>query len=524
MDKQDNLALAQQAVDKGYVKSVAEYLNAEAAGRAQAGTTPIAANVIGTQLRETPPVPPRPTPGNNSLSAPPPTYPTPEPAPTPQPSVREQITSKLLGTLSGGDQTTREQVKMEVGFNEKQKRAQSLQNDILRLQEIRSKQIEELEKNPEGVAGAGVLSAQINKKLDENSKELAKLNLEYRLANEDFIGAQQAVNDRLQDIKDQRNYELNVATTLYNFLQNDLTESEKLQMQNNIQFSQLEYKAKLDKEAALYEYQLETGDFSGSFPGEGQVATSTGNYDVSTYATDPLYAQKIQNLYNQNAYITSPELADEMIKAKYPKSKITGKEIFEVAKANNIDPVFFMTQIELESRFGTEGAATKNTNFGGVKYVGQKNATRGTLSPDGDGSYYANFNTVKDALDVQAKEIAKRKVGPTIPKNSTVPVPEIQAALDTGMSVSEAVDDVVLYYQDQLGINVDAKMRADWIKQASKLQPNRKINPTTVSTALNIPSGQTLTAPTRTISEGSGPGLLDPVTRLTESISRFLFN
>ena len=287
---------------------------------------------------------------------------------------------------------------------------------MMRLQEVRDKQLEQLEKNPEGMFG-GALEANINKKLKENAKEMAKLNVEYRLANDDFTGAQQAVQDRLKDIQDQKAYDLQVFQTMQNYLQNDLTESEKLQMAHNLQMNQLDYEAQLKKEADEYAYRLETGDFMSAVPGAGQVATSTGTYDLQgktsaygPYAEDPLYANKISALMEKNANTITPEQMDGVIKSIAPNSKLTGKAIHNVANKYGIDPLLLFSQIQLESRFGAEGAGTKNINFGGVKYVGQQNATRGTLSPDGDGSYYANFNTVEDAIDSQARELAKRKV------------------------------------------------------------------------------------------------------------------
>ena len=374
--------------------------------------TKVTPDKIGTTPNTPPPTPPRPMGGNNSLTTPPTKYENPEPTPTETPSLRSQMESKLSGMLST-PQPSREQIKTEVGFNEKQKRAQGLQNDILRLQEIRSKQIEQLEKNPEGMFG-GALASTINKQLDKNSKELAKLNLEYRLANEDYAGAQQAVTDRLADIKDQQTYELQVFNTMYDFLQNDLTESEKLQMQANNELNQLQYQAQMKQEEDLYNYQIETGDFTGDYPNAGEVATTTGIYDLSTYATDPTYANKIQSMYDKYSYVKTPEQADEVIKAAAPTSKLTGKDFFEVSQATGLDPAFLLAQTRWESNFGTVGAATKNTNYGGVKYVGQSNAKRGTLSPEGD--YYADFNTPKDALLTQAQEVARRKTdGVTLP-------------------------------------------------------------------------------------------------------------
>ena len=162
-----------------------------------------------------------------------------------------------------------------------------------------------------------------------------------------------------------------------------------------------------------------------------------------------------------------------MIKTKFPSAKITGQDIFSVAKANGIDPIFLMSQVQLESRFGTEGAATKNTNFGGVKYVGQANAKKGTLSPDGDASYYADFNTPKDALDAQAKELARRKVeggGVRIPKGSSAGtfVDIMQQAIDAGATPAQAAREAATA-SENLGIPVDSKELANFNTVAKSL-------------------------------------------------------
>lgn len=379
------------------------------------GTSPtIAPGQINTPLNQ-PPVPePRPngTATDKFVPEPTPTEPT---TPTTEPqTLRQQMESKLTGML-GTPQATRADIKTEVGFDAKQKRAQQLESQIQRLTDVREREIAALEKNPEGVFG-GALSSQVNKRIQDANKEIAKLNVEYKAANNDYIGAQQAVQDRLKDIQDQKNYDLQVFTTVSSFLQNDLTDSEKLQMAHNQQMSQIGYQAKMDREQKEYEYGLETGDFSGNYPGAGQVATSTGNYDLTgktdaygPYATDPEYANKVQVIYDKyKQTVSSPETADAVIKSRAPGSKITGKMVYDVANANGIDPLIFMAQLTQENNFGTTGAALKNTNFGGVKYVGQANAKQGTLSPEGD--YYANFNTVEDALNTQAQEVARRKV------------------------------------------------------------------------------------------------------------------
>lgn len=139
------------------------------------------------------------------------------------------------------------------------------------------------------------------------------------------------------------------------------------------------------------------------------VQTPSGNsYDLTTYATDPSYGQKINNTISQIGTITSAKDAQTAISKIAPNSPLTGQMIISAANSAGIDPTLLVAQVALESTASTTPVAINNNNTGGIKYAGQKGATQGTKAPDG--GYYAKFNTLQDSLNAQAGELAKRKV------------------------------------------------------------------------------------------------------------------
>lgn len=77
-------------------------------------------------------------------------------------------------------------------------------------------------------------------------------------------------------------------------------------------------------------------------------------------------------------------------------------------------------QARFESADYTSNVFKNNNNTSGIKFIGQANATKGTLSPEGD--YYAHFNTIQDSINdkiVRLYNITMRGVTPQQLKNAT---------------------------------------------------------------------------------------------------------
>ena len=77
-------------------------------------------------------------------------------------------------------------------------------------------------------------------------------------------------------------------------------------------------------------------------------------------------------------------------------------------------------QARFESADYTSNVFKNNNNTSGIKYIGQPNATQGTLSPEGN--YYAKFNTIQDGINdkiVRLYNITMKGITPEQLKNSS---------------------------------------------------------------------------------------------------------
>jgi uncharacterized FlgJ-related protein len=99
------------------------------------------------------------------------------------------------------------------------------------------------------------------------------------------------------------------------------------------------------------------------------------------------------------------------------------QKIYNTAIEQGFNPTaakLIVAQARFESADYTSNVFKKNNNTSGVKFIGQKNAVQGTLSPEGN--YYAKYNTVQDSLNdkiVRLYNIKMRGVTPEQLKNAT---------------------------------------------------------------------------------------------------------
>jgi len=98
------------------------------------------------------------------------------------------------------------------------------------------------------------------------------------------------------------------------------------------------------------------------------------------------------------------------------------QQIYNTAIAQGFNPIaakLIVAQARFESADYTSNVFKKNNNTSGVKFIGQKNAVQGTISPEGD--YYAKYNTIQDSLNdkiVRLYNITMRGVTPQQLKNA----------------------------------------------------------------------------------------------------------
>ena len=98
---------------------------------------------------------------------------------------------------------------------------------------------------------------------------------------------------------------------------------------------------------------------------DGSVAV-LDEYDITSYATDPLHEEKIMNILSKMGVMDTMEKIDEYIAGKYLSSPVTGEMIMGAGSAYTVDVRLMMAIMELDSRFGTIGIAVGTLNPGNV--------------------------------------------------------------------------------------------------------------------------------------------------------------
>ncbi|MCX6791054.1 MAG: glucosaminidase domain-containing protein [Candidatus Gribaldobacteria bacterium] len=95
------------------------------------------------------------------------------------------------------------------------------------------------------------------------------------------------------------------------------------------------------------------------------------DYDISTYAVDPLHERKIADILLAMGSINSAEEINVYIESKAIGSPLKGQMVFSAMQKYNVDTRLAMAIMELESRFGTAGVAVDTLNPGNVGNTGE---------------------------------------------------------------------------------------------------------------------------------------------------------
>jgi hypothetical protein len=134
-------------------------------------------------------------------------------------------------------------------------------------------------------------------------------------------------------------------------------------------------------------------------------------YDISTYATDPLYADKLQAVLNVIPSFASAGDVNTYVQSIATNSPVTGGMVVAAASTFNIDIRLLMSILQLESQFGTQGVAVSTLNPGNVGNTGSATQTYATW---GDGvAAVAEWLSLHRVASV---------VATTQPASTTVPV------------------------------------------------------------------------------------------------------
>ena len=110
-------------------------------------------------------------------------------------------------------------------------------------------------------------------------------------------------------------------------------------------------------------------------PVQGPSAGAIINgYDVSAYATDALYEQKIRTILDGMIAFSTPADVDAYIQDMAPGSMVTGDMVYGAVNEYSIDLPLLMAIMQNDSAFGTKGIGATTNNPGNIGNTGS--ATR----------------------------------------------------------------------------------------------------------------------------------------------------
>ena len=140
-------------------------------------------------------------------------------------------------------------------------------------------------------------------------------------------------------------------------------------------------------------------------------------YNLSTYASDPLYLQKITDILSVMPTLDTAEAIDAYINSEAIGSPLTGQMILAAAQQYIVDTRMLVAILELESNFGTAGVAVSTLNPGNVGNTGSGTRTYSTWA-DGVAAV-AKWLSLHPSAGVAAQS---QSATPAIPVVTTPPI------------------------------------------------------------------------------------------------------
>lgn len=112
---------------------------------------------------------------------------------------------------------------------------------------------------------------------------------------------------------------------------------------------------------------------------QGPSASAVINgYDVSAYATDALYEEKIQKILSMMPTFSEAIDVDMYIQDKAPGSPVTGDMVYAAVSQFDIDLPLLVAIMQNDSQFGTKGIGASTFNPGNVGNTGSATKSFGS--------------------------------------------------------------------------------------------------------------------------------------------------
>jgi len=167
-------------------------------------------------------------------------------------SVREQIQQGLMSILGKDTSADKQKIREEANIEEKSKTANRVLNQLRSIRVDFEAKKDKLENENKTGRSMGAINNEINQLTKDTNRNLAYKSIEYDIANNDLQSAERTVADRIQDMKDEETKQVQLYKTLYDFVQDDMSESEKMEAQQAFAEKESERSFERSKELARY--------------------------------------------------------------------------------------------------------------------------------------------------------------------------------------------------------------------------------------------------------------------------------
>ncbi len=163
-------------------------------------------------------------------------------------------------------------------------------------------------------------------------------------------------------------------------------------------------------------------------------------YDVSAYATDPFYEQKILNILSQMPVFNVVEDIDLYIKSLFSDSPVTGYMINKAANQYNVNLPLMVAIMQNDSAFGTLGVGANTFNPGNIGNTG---------------SAERSYPSWDDGVTAVAEWLSRHRVSGTIASTSAqVSIsPSLSQAVLTSIAVNPTITNLTQGNNQQLVVN-----------------------------------------------------------------------
>lgn len=155
---------------------------------------------------------------------------------TPPVNPNKDALSEMLKSVGGdiGNQASLEnQYRDEAKLAEKKQKATAVSNQLDQMDKGYRDEVKAIRENPEGKSTRGI-QAEVNDATDRYENNRANVALTYKVLAGDYNEAAQLVQDKIGSLERQNNQKIQVYQLAAQAVMNDLTESEKIQVQANV--------------------------------------------------------------------------------------------------------------------------------------------------------------------------------------------------------------------------------------------------------------------------------------------------